>query len=185
VCVCVYVYVCVCVCVCVCVAQIEKSLPSPQVNEEELVRCESIDALQELTELLVGAGANEENIRIVSAGKARATSAVQQTMQAEQEEMDEDAWAVEEADMIKRSLAAQREAVFSPSPCARARTHTHSLSHTHTQFSLFSWLVWRRLHPWRHVQARMLLLLSCMSVGEGFSFRRRILVLLTPWNFCD
>ena len=29
----------------------------------------------------------------------------------------------------------------------------------------------------------MLLLLSCMSVGEGFSFRRRILVLLTPWNF--
>jgi hypothetical protein len=105
------------------VAQIEKSLSAPQVNEEEIVRCESMDGMQELSELLGGAAAKEENTRIGDAGHARATSAVQQTMQAKQEEMDEDAWAVEEADMIKRSLAAQREAVFSPSPRARARAH--------------------------------------------------------------
>ena len=146
-----------CVCVCVCLAQIEKSLPSPQVNEEEIVRCESIDALQELTEMLGGAAAKEENKRIRSAGNARATSAAQQTMQAEQE-MDEDAWAVEEADMIKRSLAAQREAVFSPSP--RARAHTHTLTH----------------YAGPHIHPASLL----HVLGEC---RRRILVHLTPWDF--
>ena len=90
--------------------QVENSLPAQVAVGGEIVRCESFDGMQELADMLSGAAVKEENAGYGGAG-ARAASAEQQTRLVEQQELHEDAWAAEEADMIKRSMVAQREAV--------------------------------------------------------------------------